>query len=283
MGRVHELPSIVRKTIRTLRDGGPSAAVTKAARRGEFLVDVAAATLTLRSEARRLRSLRESVDFVFEFAVGEVTIWPAQVRSEITALLELLEIEQPKNILEIGTARGGTLFLFSRIARADARLASIDLPGGRFGGGYERTRIPLLRTLRTSRQALKLIRANSHASATYDETRRWLAGEKLDFLFIDGDHALPGVRADFIHYGALVRTDGLIAIHDIVPGSEDTVGGVPEFWTTLKDAYETQELVEDWSQGGYGIGVVRVPPEGIDSERLAFDAASTADSGHRRD
>ena len=277
---VNESRSIVRKTIRTLRDEGPSAAAIKAARRGKFVVNVAAATWTLRPEARRMRSLRESVDFAFGFAVGEVTIWPAQVRSEITALLELLEVEPPRNVLEIGTARGGTLFLLSRVASADARLASIDLPGGNFGGGYERIWVPLLKTLPRSRQTLKLMRADSHASRTYHETRRWLAGEQLDFLFVDGDHSFEGIRGDFLKYGALVRTDGLIAIHDIVPGSEDTVGGVPKFWKVVKNAYETRELVEDWDQGGYGIGVVRVSADGIDSEGSLF-AATAGDSGDR--
>jgi predicted O-methyltransferase YrrM len=207
-----------------------------------------------------------------------VTIAPTQVRSEIAALLELLEAEAPRNVLEIGTARGGTLFLLSRVASVDASLASIDLPGGEFGGGYDRIWVPLLKALPRERQTLKLMRADSHDSVTYAEARRWLAGEPLDCLLIDGDHRFEGVRRDFLMYGPLVRTGGLIAIHDIVPGPEDKVGGVPKFWNVARKAYKTRELVKDWGQGGFGIGVVQVPPEGINSNDSIPEAGSPDDS-----
>jgi predicted O-methyltransferase YrrM len=240
--------------------------VAKAARRGRFIVDVAVATWRLRSEAKRPRNLDESLDFAFGFEVGEVTIAPAQVRSEIRALLGLLEAQPPRNVLEIGTARGGTLFLPSRVAAVDARLASVDLPGGEFGGGYDRIWAPLLKALPTERQMLKLIRADSHDSRTYEEARRWYASEPLDCLLVDGDHRFEGVRRDFHMYGPMVRPGGLIAFHDIVPGPEERVGGVAEFWKVVKKVYQTRELVDDWGQGGWGIGVLEVPPEGLNSE-----------------
>jgi predicted O-methyltransferase YrrM len=252
--------SMLQKTIRTILDEGPRVALAKAVRRGRFVVEVAVATWRLRSEGKRPRNLDESLDFAFGFSVGAVTIAPAQVRSEIEALLMLLKDEPPQNVLEIGTARGGTLFLLSRVATADARLASIDLPGGNFGGGYDRVWTPLLRALPRERQALKLLRADSHDSRTLDEARRWFEGNALDCLLVDGDHRFEGVRRDFLMYGPLVRPGGVIAIHDIVPGRVGRVGGVPKFWELVKKVHETRELVDDWAQGGFGIGVVQVPP-----------------------
>jgi hypothetical protein len=35
-----------------------------------------------------------------------------------------------------------------------------------------------------------------------------------DFLFIDGDHSVAGVRADFRNYQSLVRSGGIIAFDD---------------------------------------------------------------------
>ena len=257
---------MVRKTISTVRHEGPRTALAKGVRRGRFVCDVAATTWMLRSEMRRRRSLDESVEFAFGFSRGDVTIAPAQIPEEIKALLEMLASNPPHTVLEIGTARGGTLFLLSRSATADARLASIDLPGGTFGGGYERIWIPLVRSLPLRGQRLELIRADSHDPATYAQTLEWLAGAPLDFLLIDGDHRFEGVRRDFLMYGPLVRPGGLIAIHDIVPGDEDKVGGVPAFWNVVKGIYETRELVHDWEQGGFGLGVVEVPPDGIDAD-----------------
>ena len=57
-----------------------------------------------------------------------------------------------------------------------------------------------------------------------------------------------------------MKSGGIIALHDIVPGPPEKVGGVPEFWAELTaDGVSNEEIVEDWGQGGYGIGVVRVP------------------------
>jgi predicted O-methyltransferase YrrM len=273
------MASMLQKKLRMVLDEGPGAVLVKAARRGRFVVDVAAATWKLRSEKRRPRDLEESLDFAFGFSVGAVTIAPAQVRSEIEALLTLLKAEPPQNVLEIGTARGGTLFLLSRVASADARLASIDLPGGDFGGGYDRVRVPLLKALSRERQTLKLLRADSHDSRTLDDARRWFEGRPLDCLLVDGDHHFEGVRRDFLMYGPLVRPGGVIAIHDIVPGREDRVGGVPKFWDLVKKVYETRELVDDWAQGGFGIGVVQLPVQRVNLAALLVDPWTADDTG----
>jgi len=60
-------------------------------------------------------------------------------------------------------------------------------------------------------------------------------------------------------YSPLVRKGGIIAFHDIVPGPQENVGGVPKFWKELKKKLGTikvMEIVKDWNQGGYGIGLV---------------------------
>jgi cephalosporin hydroxylase len=59
-----------------------------------------------------------------------VSIKPNQVRYEVAKLLDVLAEVKPKVILEIGTAGGGTLFLFTRVADPEAKIISVDLPGG---------------------------------------------------------------------------------------------------------------------------------------------------------
>jgi predicted O-methyltransferase YrrM len=85
-----------------------------------------------------------------------------------------------------------------------------------------------------------------------------LKENSLDFLFIDGDHSYEGVAKDFELYAPLVKKNGLIAFHDIVHGSPENVGGVPIFWKQLKEKHKYKEIVKDWNQGGYGIGVIYV-------------------------
>jgi spermidine synthase len=70
------------------------------------------------------------------------TIEPAQVRDEITNLLKILAKRKPKNILEIGTALGGTLFLFAKVASPQAKIVSVDLPSD-YVRGYPEWRVNL--------------------------------------------------------------------------------------------------------------------------------------------
>ena len=180
----------------------------------------------------------------------------SQIRDEISELLKILDDVKPKVILEIGTANGGTLFLFSHLASRDATILSVDLPAGMFGGGYPIWKIPLYKSFALSDQKIHLIRADSHSQSTLERIKSILNGKKIDFLFIDGDHTYEGVKKDFEMYTPSVKNDGVIAFHDIVPGSKENVGGVPKFWQEIKDMYEAKEIVKDWNQGGYGIGLI---------------------------
>src|SRR2546430_2557093 len=56
--------------------------------------------------------------------------------AEFSQLISLLKRRKLHTIVEIGTAKGGTLYTWCALAEPDACLVSIDLPGGKFGGGY---------------------------------------------------------------------------------------------------------------------------------------------------
>jgi predicted O-methyltransferase YrrM len=198
----------------------------------------------------------ESYDLISAFSYGEIRTDPIQIKSECLELLHLLAEQPPKRVLEIGTARGGTLFLFTRVAAPDATLVTVDLPGGPFGGGYPRTRGRLLKSFARSGQQIHLIRGDSHSDETLDEVKRRV--RDVDVLFIDGDHTYDGVRSDWEMYGELVRPGGMVVFHDIVDGPAKSVGGVPRFWSELRATYpDAREFVESRQQEGCGIGVIR--------------------------
>ena len=71
----------------------------------------------------------------FAYLSNEGLIKPKQIKSEIRNLLNIIRKKKPQFLLEIGTAQGGTLFFFSRLAAENAVLISVDLPGGKYGGG----------------------------------------------------------------------------------------------------------------------------------------------------
>lgn len=214
--------------------------------------------MKMREMSSEAETMEEVVDVAFISEELCNPIAPFQVKEEIVQLLRTLDAMRPKTVLEIGTARGGTLFLFARVAAQDAEMISIDLPEGPFGGGYPEWLAPIITSFAGPGQRIDLLRADSHSPETLAEVERILAGRALDFLFIDGDHEYDGVKADFNMYSGLVRKNGLIALHDIVPGDPSMVGGVPRFWNEVKVGRETTEVFKDIGQGGFGIGLMRV-------------------------
>ena len=64
------------------------------------------------------------------------------------------------------------------------------------------------------------------------------------------------MKTDSEIYSKLVGKGGIIAFHDIVSGPPENVGGVSRFWSEIKRSFSYVELVKNWKQGGYGIGVI---------------------------
>ena len=194
------------------------------------------------------------IDFVFNKFAGLIA--PGQVRSEITSLAELVKKLKPKTVLEIGTAEGGTLFLFSRLADPRAKIISIDLPGGKFGGGYPKWKINLYKSFSLSSQKLYLLRENSHSASALKHVKEIIGTAPIDFLFIDGDHTYEGVKKDFEMYSLLVKEGGIIAFHDIAEHPPEKNCDVRRFWEEIKKE-DSEEFIENPNQKWAGIGVYR--------------------------
>ena len=64
----------------------------------------------------------KALDDILKITFNSNLIRPIQIREEIKNLLLILDKVKPKVILEIGTAGGGTLFLFSNVAHEEATL-----------------------------------------------------------------------------------------------------------------------------------------------------------------
>lgn len=186
-------------------------------------------------------------------------IKPMQIHSEFLELLNIFKKTNPKVVVEIGTANGGTLFCFSKLAAEDALIISIDLPEGQFGGGYPESRIPIYNAFKKRNQSLYLLRLDSHLETTLEKLKEILRGREVDFLFIDGDHTYEGVKKDFEMYSSLVKKGGVVAFHDIAPnGDERYTGGVKFFWKEAKLKLPHKEIIFNKDQEGFGIGIIYV-------------------------
>ena len=215
-----------------------------------------------RDEAHRM-ALAELVDRI---AIPSENGPPAAVFAwqrprEILELLIDLEAVQPRVIVEIGTAAGGTLLLLARVAAPEALLISIDLRGSGYGGGYSPWRRRIYRSFARERQRIVLIDGDSHAPATRELLLRHLAGRPIDFLFVDGDHSYAGVRRDFEDYAPLVAPGGQVCLHDIRQHPLGHSGEVWRFWQELETDRAGMRAILEPGAVGYGLGLIAMPGE----------------------
>ena len=219
---------------------------------------------------RNIVTLKDALGFAFSRGFASI-ITPNQVRSEIQALCEVILPVRPGTVLEIGTEHGGTFFLFSRVASADAYLVSVDLPREDLKPWRA-----LCANLARSGQKVIAIDGDSHDRTTVEKVSCVLRHRRVDFLFIDGDHSYEGIRQDFENYATFLNEGAIVAFHDINPDhwtrfrktTRAYSGGVHKFWDEVKVRYPHTEFIEDPNEDGLGIGVLF-----IDRSRLNLDEA----------
>lgn len=210
------------------------------------------------SNAIKFESTEKLIDLIF--SNFDHILSPLQVRSEISDLIYILSDLQLNNVMEIGSANGGTAVLFSKISMNTAKIICLDLPFGIFKKTFSLMRSFLFKAFLTKSQSLFLVEKNSTYISTRDEILRILNGDLLDLLFIDGDHSYKGVKNDFELYSPIIKDGGIICFHDIVHHPAGTVSHpteVDRFWNEIKKDYDYIELIENPYQGWGGIGVIR--------------------------
>jgi cephalosporin hydroxylase len=161
---------LVKKSLRIIKKEGLFSFIEKVSHYliGPFLIGLF--TSKLQEKMSEIKKLEDIVDFAFKFKIDGLKIEPSQIKEEILKLLKILNKVEPRTILEIGTSRGGTLFLFSWIAHENATIISIDLPGGKFGGGYPLWKVSLYKSFARRNQKIYLTRGDSHDEKNITES-----------------------------------------------------------------------------------------------------------------
>lgn len=185
-----------------------------------------------------------------------------QYEPEFEILLEKYISLNAKNVLEIGSYFGSSLHHWLYYSAEKANVISIDLPIASFCGPND-PRVPVQEfaiknewKLWTKRNDNKLFLIQNHSQSVGSkmQVEKILNNEKLDFLFIDGDHMYESVKRDFEMYSPLVRKGGIIALHDIGYAEE---GGVHRLWDDIKGHYIHHELRMHPNKEK-GIGIITV-------------------------
>ena len=168
--------------------------------------------------------------------------WDAVVKSDITTyyncLYRIVKQENPKTILEIGTAFGMSAATMLKASPEPELFISLDL--GIYGEqlGFSQNNIDFARTrLHTwccrneiPLDRVRLYRANSQPSGVGDneniasDVPRWhqipdlvrlLTGYEFDVIFVDGKHTEDGLLNDFKTFWPFLKEGGLIICDDL--------------------------------------------------------------------
>jgi len=170
-----------------------------------------------------------------------------QIPRQLAEFAVFLSYQKIGSFLEIGTYTGYTFaFLMAYLARFNPNLSGITVDVCDYGHhAYLKSVEPLLK----GRLDARFVIGRSRDFVT----------RGFDFCFIDGDHSLNGVRADFDNVG---RNAKICAFHDIndaiVEGWPGNDGGVPRFWRQFKTWHNDWDFSEfTWHSRGdrvMGIG-----------------------------
>ena len=147
-----------------------------------------------------------------------------QVRTEIYKFIDvLLKKKKTKNCLEIGLGfYGSTHFLWRLIFEKTITIEHQKDRVFRFAENMNKFHKKFILNDLKSRFVYGL----SHDPTSVEKIDKILDREKLDLLFIDGDHNYKNVLCDWLLYKNFVQKGGIIAFHDCI--ANDGNFGVPK-------------------------------------------------------
>ena len=181
---------------------------------------------------------------------------------EFQLLLEEYKSLNAERFMEIGSLYGWSLHHFINYSKEGSLGISVDLPVRNFVGPGDR-RVEKQEYnyknvwpgwAKEKKCKLYLIPDSSLSQLTLDRVKEILGDQKLDFLFIDGDHRYEAIKSDFKMYSPLVRTGGIVGFHDI---GENEEGGGRRFWNEIKLNFKHREILKD-KNNEKGIGILYI-------------------------
>lgn len=159
-------------------------------------------------------------------------------KADLKVLLPIIADIRPRVILEVGMHQGYSMEVW-RKAFHPACLIGLECDPVQ-GHYYD--------------EMGSMWQTNSQSADTLYKVKFQL-DDKVDFLFIDGDHSYEGVKKDFEMYSPLVRKGGIIVFHDVVYTSDDPYAPVQvkRLWDELKTQYKSLEIKESGNSTGIGV------------------------------
>jgi predicted O-methyltransferase YrrM len=141
----------------------------------------------------------EELTFLFKSDVSNRGICRMDF-DEAACLYRAVKRQQPKRVVEIGRAGGGSTLILASAMPKDSHLVSIDL-----------------HPLENEITKYHLLKQDLHVELIVGNSRGyyWWPDSEVNLLFIDGDHTYEGAKHDHEHYGQFVPKGGFIIHHDM--------------------------------------------------------------------
>jgi predicted O-methyltransferase YrrM len=176
--------------------------------------------------------------------------YPRAMKSYVLMLYEFVREIKPNKVLELGTQNGQSTktILMAMGMNNYGTLVTVD----------HKDRLTILDAEYSDlKKYCIFIKGNTHSPETLQTVKNQLSSEELfDILFIDAGHSYEDVKSDFNDYGNLVKSGGLILLHDTV----NTDAGINKFFQEI--SYEKFNITWGWSRRRGlipGMGIVRKP------------------------
>lgn len=166
-----------------------------------------------------------------------------QNRTELAALLAILEGETPETIIEVGTWAGGLTWALMQLPTVRTVITvDLELRPGPHTDEIMGTR------------GVHYVRGDSRLPATRQLVAPHVPPDGADVLVIDGGHDFNTVSADWLNWVPVVASRGVIVMHDTQGYPGAAVVEVPEYWAKVRRNYRSMELVATpGGPGGTGI------------------------------
>lgn len=203
------------------------------------------------------QDLKARIEFL---KANYIPLWQSGLEMEM--LIEHMKSHghtQNDVFVELGSAHMGSTYIYSMFVKPGGLIVSVDMARPRSRRFYKIV-------LKTLRDRYNVAMITKDTASAVDEVRE-VTGGKIDYLHIDADHTYEGSKSDFDNYSPMVRSGGVIQMHDILLGKDlpGTDMGVFTLWKELKETHQTYEFVDkDFRDKVYvgslvGTGVIEVP------------------------
>jgi cephalosporin hydroxylase len=178
----------------------------------------------------------------------------SQDPAELAGALAQIAGLKPEIVVEIGCDRGGTLLAWRSVCHEVYGITTESNDWETGGSGEPLDAHGAIVHIGDSHDGQSLRWLVSHLGRGYQPVD---AIRPVDALVLDGDHLVAGIRRDLVMYGPLVRTGGLILLHDIASVGDDRAE-VWKVWPDLKARYGATEIINPEGGPGWGVITVRV-------------------------